>query len=175
MSINPNPPLDETISVGQTGHISDHQKLAVFANTVMSAATLKRKANQSIPNNVSTAIIWDDLEYQNSSPAMWTAGSPTRLTVPADGEYLMGGTARWAFNATGKRSCQLLVSGNFNLTLDERPAGATGNPACSLSGFHTMTAGAYLEMFVLQTSGGALDIEDYGFDDVIRMWMKRVG
>lgn len=139
------------------------------------AASVLRTTAQSVPNNTTTSVSFGAAEYQSGDTPLWTAGAPTRLTAPVAGEYMMGGSTRFVANATGTRFFQLIISGNYNLTQIESLGSASIAASCSLTGFHYLNAGDFLELKVTQTSGGALNMDDYGFDDVIRMWMKRVG
>src|SRR3972149_3577666 len=53
-----------------------------------------RNTNQSIANDVSTAISFSGERWDNDT--MWVIGAPTRITIQHTGLYAIGGCVQWA-------------------------------------------------------------------------------
>lgn len=111
----------------------------------------------STANGVVEALVFTHVRSQVG--AVWDAGAPTRLTVPAggSGEYLIGGGISWDNNVTGSRKLEIVVNGTTVAVSDERSATAD-NPRNHVTTLYGLNAGDYVEAFVTQSSGGALDV-----------------
>ncbi len=98
-----------------------------------------------------TATIFDTSSY-------WSAGAPTRITIPTTGYYFIASHVTYVANATGGRLLKVYKDG---VSLSNLSAGDTPNSAteCSLglSSIRSLTAGEYLELYTWQNSGGNLD------------------
>jgi hypothetical protein len=116
---------------------------------------------QSIPSVTRTAISFDTLDYDIGSLSNLGA-QPTRLTVPADagpGAWLIQGWIIWAANVTGSRAAYLVKNGSaIDLTAIQGPpdsAGACAQPVHYCD--NNPSPGDYYELYVYQSSGGALN------------------
>lgn len=111
-------------------------------------ARVRRVATQSIPNATDTAISWDTEDIDDN--AYYTAGNPTRLTVPATGWYT--GCTSVAWDAAGNISVYMhhAINGG-NIWLDQTTFAATQYATRCWSDH--LSAGDYIETIVFQNSG----------------------
>lgn len=101
-----------------------------------------------------------------------TSTNTNRLTVPSggDGIYLCGYTVEFAANSSGDRRATFTVNGtpvDWGRTRG-RATSANTTVLSTSAIWHGATAGDYLTLTAIQTSGGALNIEDAYF------WMVRL-
>jgi len=120
-------------------------------------------ANETIANAINTQIPWDAVVTDTSS--IWSAGSPTRLTVPAGASRVkLSGSILFNFNATGVRTLQLLKNGaavkGGIYANNTNPDSIYAAPLKGTSAILTVSPGDYFELDVYQNSGGNLDIID---------------
>lgn len=133
--------------------------------------------NQAIPTLTDTAVIFDTEEFD--SDGMWDAGSPSRLTIPIAGIYLMGTSLRWTWHTDPK----WIFFRQDGATVLHRKTAING------SGIgHQMThnymyyfdIGDYVEVVCFQQTGADLDIEGpptgvLGAQAPICAWMMYLG
>lgn len=124
---------------------------------------VSRIAAQSIPNAADTAVSFDTANSNTSS--LWSAGSPTRITIPVgqDGLFQFFGQVSYLANATGIRYIYFHKNGApFGATDDKQ--GISGNPTyLNISRPVSMVAGDRMELMVFQTSGAPLDLTSADF------------
>lgn len=127
-------------------------------------ALVKLTASLSIANNTNTNVGWSAAEYDDAS--IWSAGSPTRLTVPTGWTRVrLVANLGFALNATGRR--KLEVRKNNTTTAWGMPLvhAAAVNARSNLNGASppvTVVAGDYFEVNVYQDSGAALVLQASG-------------
>jgi len=137
-----------------------------------------RSTNQVIPNATYTAVIFDSISYDNGG--MINLGAqPTRITVPAgaSGRYLVGCGCNFVANATGYRQVLVKVNASIVFALVTQPGNqAAVNPDAefALSTMYNLVAGDYVEMLVLQTSGGNLNLQFVSGRSPV-FWMALIG
>lgn len=121
-------------------------------------------SNVSLTSGTAGVVQWTANAYNVDNE--YTASS-SRLTANTSGLYRVSARAAFAYNATGTRELQLAknaagtIGGGTVLTDVFAPAATvTGSPPLVVSsGFDiVLTAGDYIEMFVLQNSGSALNL-----------------
>lgn len=121
------------------------------------ACRVSRSTNQSINNTTLTKISYDAVRLGDAS--WWSAGDPTKITVPYTGYYTIGGHVEWDLNATKSRYADIYV--NNTLRGAEMTGGwgcvVTDNPQCNGQSLYFLRAGDYIECRVYQNSGGALN------------------
>jgi hypothetical protein len=128
------------------------------ATRINQSALVRITANESIATSTATAIPWDVIVHDDNS--IWSAGNPTRLTVPAGfTRCVVGGNVEWAGNASGAR--YVLVNKNgadfYGMPAESSlPAGSVQHSENISSGVLECTAGDYFELVVQQTSGESL-------------------
>ena len=86
----------------------------------------------------------------------------SRLTAPYSGKYGVAATIRWAANATGQRNLRLVVNGATTIALVAVDATAAGNTDMCIYREYELAAGDYVEVIVVQNSGGNLNVTAVG-------------
>ncbi len=128
-------------------------------------ALVKLTTNLSIANNTATAVTWSSAEYDDAS--LWSAGNPTRLTVPAGGwtRARLSANLGWQSSTSGRRVMEIRKNGAstaWGLPLVHVPVTSNArtnmNGTTAVSGV-TVTAGDYFEVWVTQNSGVALNLQ----------------
>ena len=91
-------------------------------------------------------------------PDFWASTATTRVVAPETGPYDLSARLEWAANATGSRSLAYRISGGAWVYLDSRVAngGGAGTEQTATDEDVTLTAGQYLELGAMQTSGGTI-------------------
>lgn len=116
---------------------------------------VRRTTNQSINNASATAISFDAERWDDAN--MWVIGTPTRVTIPAPGWYDVSASVRWASGAGTKRQLKFQLNGTTDIDVEDTPPMASDHYQ-SISTSYFFAAGDYLELFVYQDAGGALNI-----------------
>lgn len=108
-----------------------------------------------VPTSTYTAITFSAESIDTDG--FFDLGTPTQLTIPADldGRYLIVGSVAFAANASGQREVQVAVNA-ASLALQRTNAAAAGTTILEAVGFATLTAGAFVELYAWQNSGGDL-------------------
>lgn len=118
-------------------------------------------ANISITNNTLTALTFDTEEFDVGAGMHSTSVNTGRLTVPTGcgGKYVIGADIEFAANATGSRLIRLRVNGATNIAQVQYPSSSgTYASALAISSVYALSAADYVEVVVLQDSGGALNV-----------------
>ena len=121
-----------------------------------------RNAVQSIPNATPTAVSFTSVRHDTLAPKtpMWATGDPTHVILAHPGVYIVTACIEFDVNAAGLRAAAILdtLSNQF-IALTEIPAvtGDTTDFTCS-SGPFEVPAASSLQLQVIQTSGGALNL-----------------
>ena len=112
---------------------------------------------QTISNNTATALNMA-AEYFDTNSFHDNSTNNTRLTVPSGkaGKYFIRANAEWASNGTGQRQFRFYKNGAL-LAFTQQPA-VSGSYGMQLNYVFDLAAADYVEWYVLQTSGGNLDI-----------------
>lgn len=116
---------------------------------------------QSIPTGTAsgTAVSFNATAFDTS--ALWAAGSPDRLTIPAGrtGLWLVEGQIGYASNATGQRRARITKNGSTLLGVQSVLAVTVAASATLVSATAVvkLTAGDYVQLEAIQDSGGALN------------------
>lgn len=122
---------------------------------------------------VDTPISWTSVDSVMGDPdAFWSAGAPTRVTIPSGlgGLYSLEVSADFDQNATGHRRL-LLNHKNSAGTIIRQKLNQGLPPAANACIFglpyiNRMAPGDYLEASTLQTSGGNLLVAKDGYTDM---------
>lgn len=127
-------------------------------------ALVYRSSNQSIPNNVNTAMTFDSEEY-DTDDIHSTVTNTDRLTVPTGvTKVKLSGLVRWDNNVVGYRAAQITkgssifvgYGADFRNTVTAGTTVTTNNPFTSVV---NTSGGDFFRLNVIQTSGGALDAQ----------------
>jgi hypothetical protein len=114
---------------------------------------------QSISNATNTALTFDNENFDTDS-FHDNSTNTSRFTIPAGkgGKYLFTGAIDWAAEAAGYRAVILYKNGS-SIGYMSQIAGHANGVNNAFSFVANAVATDYFEIFVLQTSGGALNID----------------
>ena len=129
-------------------------------------AVATNTASTSILNNTLTTIpfatetkdtggTWDGAMHDNVT-------NNSRVTITTTGTYQVSARISWTANATGRRTMQLNKNGTGIDSIGIANPGASDPAICYHSAEYNLTAGDYLEIQGIQTSGGALTLTANG-------------
>lgn len=120
-----------------------------------------RGSNLSVSNDTFTTVAFDNEEYDTNG-FHDNSTNNSRITIPSgkDGYYHFQAFASWATNSTNQRAMRFSVSDG---RLYNNYGGAASGPTYGTSAYISTTfycdAGDYVELKVLQNSGGNLNLE----------------
>ena len=130
-------------------------------------------SSPSIANNTNTKLSWTTVAGSQIG-AIWSGTNPTRLVAPVAGWYLVLINVEWRSNSVNLRNISLLRN-SAALQLDLQSQGAVGGKSnLSAMALVQMTAAAYLEVQVFQSSGAGLTVHG-GTEDRTRVAMCLLG
>lgn len=129
------------------------------------SALVQITAVQSIPNNLSTAILWATPAVRDTD-TLWSAGTPTRLTVPAGiAQVRLTAGLTFASNVINWRALEITKNGGGTqaglprATTPVTTVGVAVNPSlCVKSEIIDVSPADYFEAEAHQTSGGPLNL-----------------
>jgi hypothetical protein len=127
-----------------------------------------RNSNLSVATATPTAVTMPS-EDVDSDAFHSTSVNTSRLTIPAGmaGTYIVVGNAVFAANATGHRQAYILKNGAAGNDEGQGSPAVSGNVTrLSVSMMLELAGGDYVELWVNQTSGAALNITNAS----IQMW-----
>jgi hypothetical protein len=118
-----------------------------------------KSAVQSINNSTWTALTFDTENFDTNT-FHDNSTNNTRLTIPTGkgGYYSIGGNIVFAGNATGIRAVGIYKNGSAFVYVSGIPGGVASDIRANFAYVMSLTAGDYVEVYALQTSGGALNI-----------------
>lgn len=116
-------------------------------------------ATQSVTASTFQKVTWNTVK-EATTGLTWDAAN-NRFVATKPGVYRITGSVQWATNATGRRLLYIYKNG-AQYTGNELGASAfsTGQPVLQHSNDVPLAIGDYVEIFVWQNSGGALNIND---------------
>ena len=113
----------------------------------------------SMPSAVSlsnvTATVLSPTTETYDTASMYSAGAPTRVTIPLSGIYLVTAVIEWGADDTGNRRLFLRSGGSLYLEWDYNFSG--NGREQSIASTRYFASGEYLEVLGYQNSGGALN------------------
>jgi hypothetical protein len=152
-----------------TGDIADKRTWSSLASTVYDKVRVSKSGTQSIANSTDVQITFET-ETFDTNGLHSTSTNPSRFTAVKAGYYQVSVTVDWAVNATGIREVSIrkngsTVSGNVTqaVTTATRPTRQTHSDIVSLA------VGDYIEANVVQTSGGALNIDTGTYMSMVQL------
>ncbi len=119
-----------------------------------------QSGTQSIPDTSATAVALgaEDTDADPNGLMHDNVTNNNRITARTAGLYHLGAWLQFASSATGYRYSTLRLNGTTILVQDTR-AGVSGTPTdVSLYTTYPLAASDYVELLVIQTSGGALTL-----------------
>ncbi len=131
---------------------------------IFPTARLHSTANESILDNTVTikafnAVTWDRVSDEGATHADFRMAvtATDRLIIRIPGIYQVSIGATWASDSTGYRKIGIKVNGNLSAAVLQ-DAVATAVTMQGLTDPMELKSDDYLELEVLQTSGGALNV-----------------
>jgi len=121
-------------------------------------ARVRNSANLTIGTGAWTSLTFDS-ERWDTDGIHSTVSNTGRLTCVTEGTYSIIGNVRFASNATGYRAVRIYLNGATVIAEVFLPA-VSGQPTVMAVGTqYELDAGDYVELQVLQNSGGDLNVE----------------
>lgn len=125
--------------------------------TVMDvSARVFNSTNIAIANDTSTALTFDTERWDTDG--MHSGATPSRLTINTPGKYYIYGHVEWGNPGTGF-VVQLSITLNGATILASHREPAIDTARQSVSTHYELSAGDYVELIVLQTSGASLNVQ----------------
>lgn len=138
-------------------------KAAVDYGENTPACRVFHSAAQSITTSAVSQVLAFNSERYDTLAMHDNVTNNSRITIVDAGLYLITAAVEFAANATGYRQIELLLSAATFIAIDNRVSvGAGDTTKCNISTVYKFTAGQYLEVRAMQTSGGALNVNNFG-------------
>jgi hypothetical protein len=128
------------------------------------ATRVTHSSAQSIPDFPPGATLAFDTERYDTASIHDNATNNSRLTAPVNGVYAVTAEVDWTPNTTGTRELTLMKNGSTFIADDDRDGISTvfGGQSQSVTAQVQLVAGDYVQVGVLQTSGGSLSVMSAG-------------
>lgn len=113
----------------------------------------------SINSATPTALTFSNEDHDTNT--IHDPGSPTKLTIPTGkgGKWLVGASVVWESNTVGAREVAIRKNGSANTGGGNAVEASSNNPTTvSTTTIISLAAGDYIEAYVTQKSGGALNV-----------------
>lgn len=125
----------------------------------------RRTSAQSIANTTHTPIVWEVSDHDPLS--MCVAGTPTRVTVPEAGTYMVIGQVQWA-GWYNRNIVGIWVNGAGTTRGWRSEVSGSAFPLVQASSLIRLAAGEFVELVVWQNSGGSVNIPAGATEDATR-------
>jgi hypothetical protein len=113
-----------------------------------------------LTTGIRSYVAWEQADFDTDS--FWSAGNPTRITIPKTGYYLITGNIAFDLNSTGMRQVIFRQDGTTFLNyVSSGAAHDTADTNIAFAHIFLFEAGDYIETGVFQTSGGDLLLEEF--------------
>jgi hypothetical protein len=152
-------PTRLTVPAGQDGKYIVHGQVKWTVTGAVTPAAIiggkvNRSTNQTINNNSATQISFSGTEFDTN--VFWSAGSPTRLTIPSGGEglYVIVGQIKWSVGASGPAFIRIFKNGTTIIGesyIETVNANSTSNVACE----EDLVTSDFIELQVFQVTGSS--------------------
>jgi hypothetical protein len=128
------------------------------------ATRVTHSSAQSIPDFPPGATLAFDTERYDTANMHNNATNNSRLTAPVNGIYAVTAEVDWTPDATGTRELTLMKNGSTFIADDDRDGISVvlGGQSQSVTAQVRLVAGDFVEVGVLQTSGGSLNVMSAG-------------
>lgn len=159
--MTPTPYVKQTWIDGDTTKPLSAARMGVLENGIFDAhyrpcVSCFRSAAQSIPNTTATVITFDSEVYDTDNFHS-TVTNTGRLTAPVAGKYMVTGAVLMTANATGARVLDLRINGAGVIDEDALVPSAAQSTYLRVSRPYLFAAADFVELLIIQTSGGALN------------------
>lgn len=122
------------------------------------AARVFNSGALTISDSAVTTVTFDSERFDNDNIHS-TSSNTGRLTATTAGKYYIAGMARFASNGTGRRAIFIGHQGDNTIALQEWDTNQNASTHMAISTLYDLAADDYVELWVLQVSGGDLNIE----------------
>ncbi len=132
--------------------LEDYLSTGAFSPSVGVA----RVANQSVADGTLTAISFDTQAFLSTEIFEWDGA--TKVKVQRSGVVSITGNPLFAPSAVGSRFAGLRINGLVTIANDWRGAIGVVSMGCTVAKLYPVVAGDYVELLVIQGSGGPLNV-----------------
>src|SRR5262245_46226094 len=148
--------------------------------TTLDRARVTRSSNQTFTSGSSTALSFDTEDIDDGG--FYAGGSPTRLTMPATGDYEINGLIWWA-TPSGTPAAGTYMdmafrkNGSGNSIAKSNSLLPNGSHSNQLHWVGSLTSGDYVELFVTNGHTGSVDVIGVGASGTGEsplFWIKRL-
>lgn len=136
-------------------------------------ARVQNSGNISIANATPTALTFDTELFDTDSIHSLVLNT-SRLTCQTAGKYVIIGTAQFALNATGRRYIYIKLNGTVYIAQHGGSDAEATAYVTHCSCIYDLSLTDYVELFVYQDRGGALNVEFSGEASPV-FQMHRIG
>lgn len=135
---------------------------------------LSRVSSVSLPTGVAVVIPWEN-QFINTA-GMWTAGSPTRITIQVPGKYRISVIGSFSTNTTNIRVIQVRLNGStpsYKIVQCAPTPSPSADTVCggSLVLPYTFAIGEFIEIQATQSTGSTLTFAGGSDAYVTAEWM----
>ena len=118
-----------------------------------------KSTSQSISNNTATALTFDAESFDTDAYHS-TSSNTSRITIPTGkgGKYQVNTTILFANSTTGVRRLEIWVNGALYQQDSIAVSSSDGRIFMTLASVLSLAAADYIEIYVFQSSGGALNV-----------------
>ena len=120
-------------------------------------ARVYHSADQAIPDSTWTALAFDSERWDTDTIHDPVANN-SRLTCKTPGKYIISLAIRFDAHATGFRVAALRVNVPLLIAAQENPPGLSDYVRFTVTTIWDLALNAYVEAYVWQNSGGALNV-----------------
>lgn len=117
---------------------------------------------QSVNNTTDTAILFNAESFDSDPNGLMhdNVTLSSRITIRTSGTYNLSGVAEFAANSTSTRRALIRLNGSTILAGDSKIACAEGGQTTytTVATSYALVVTDYIELFVYQASGGALNV-----------------
>jgi hypothetical protein len=148
------------LKIGTTYGPGDGSTTFNVPGSVTPAMRVRITGDYGIIDNTDTQTFWDTVEYGQGG-MVFGGGGPNYIEVPQTRLYRCAGQASFAPNANGNRQARISTAGVEIARQDAVPLtfGSAGT-IINLSGSYFLSAGDQVGLYVYQSSGGALNLDN---------------
>ncbi len=120
---------------------------------------IRKNADQSIPDVTNTFLTWETVIFDQWS--MYDSGDNTKLTIPADGHYMILTSIVWNNSSSGARIVVLLKNGTTAIGSNTVPSISGFKEEMSAFAMDKFSKDDYLQVRVYHNHGSALSVKLY--------------
>ncbi len=162
LGFNPDGLAVDSVSIRNIGNDLKRLGVTVCYKQPYGYIELLLDVAQSIPNGVLTSINYDQQVYVLGGLSHSLTVNPSRVTCLYDGIIEVNPMIEFAANTVGRRGVRIVNSDGRTYGKFQTSASPTASTNHTPSAFFRVLAGQYFETFVIQESGGALNLSGTG-------------